>query len=168
MDGRYSVKSAHRLLFDDPYDAHYSNLEEWKKIWMLNIFHKIRHFIWRTCMDCLPLGRTWGVNLDVSCPFCVDHVENYWHILVHCELASKVWIFCGLPNVIRDWGTNLIPSKIDFSLSLIHCRGMINYFFASYYGIYGDNVIPRFEMERVGCTKKLFMVQGFHWRSVCP
>ena len=27
----------------------------WKKLWQINVPHKIRHFAWRACQDILPL-----------------------------------------------------------------------------------------------------------------
>ena len=61
-NGVFSVKNAYWVasqmsLFESAVSSSDGSQEKsfWKKLWQINVPHKIRHFAWRACRDILPL-----------------------------------------------------------------------------------------------------------------
>ena len=61
-NGVFSVKNAYGVasqmsLVESTVSSSNGSQEKsfWKKLWQINVPHKIRHFAWRACRDILPL-----------------------------------------------------------------------------------------------------------------
>lgn len=65
----------------------------WKLIWSLECPNKAKHFIWKVCLNILPMKyqlRPRGVGQDDKCELC-GNCETLGHALWGCKLAGEVW-----------------------------------------------------------------------------
>ena len=103
----------------------------WKLIWSLNCPHKIKHFMWRACLNILPTKhqlRRRGIGQDGNCELC-GCCEMTGHALWGCKLAGEVWgntrlklpFFEITPRDFIDvvWETKLKKPEIDWELFAI-------------------------------------------------
>lgn len=67
----------------------------WKDIWRLKVPPKIKHLLWRMCIECLPTRVRLQDN-GVMCPTrCVSGSSNHEdlnHIFFECSFAIQVWL----------------------------------------------------------------------------
>ncbi|CAA0838802.1 Unknown protein [Striga hermonthica] len=62
--------------------------------WRLNIKGKIKHFIWRSFNNTLPVSNNLkkrGLDVDWVCHRCGDGVETVEHLFFQCDLSKQVW-----------------------------------------------------------------------------
>uniref|UniRef100_A0A2N9IZ60 Reverse transcriptase domain-containing protein n=1 Tax=Fagus sylvatica TaxID=28930 RepID=A0A2N9IZ60_FAGSY len=102
--GIYSVRSAYRLLCEEMY-ANEPGCSDtgvwkqfWKKVWSVQVPHKLRQFLWRACTESLPTM----VNMQrrcivpsARCSFCHFEDEDVRHVLWSCPVLSSVWASHG-------------------------------------------------------------------------
>lgn len=103
----------------------------WKLIWSLNCPHKVKHFIWKACLNILPTKyqlRRRGIGRDDNYVLC-GSCETSGHVLWGCKLAGEVWgnirlklpFFETMPRDFIDvvWETKLKEPEIDWELFTI-------------------------------------------------
>lgn len=101
-NGEYSVKSGYYVANQErtkdegekPSTSLVINTNLWAIIWKLKVPHKIRHFWWRACSNCLAtkenlLKRRCGQSQ--MCPICNQFDETIEHMLFDCHWARAVW-----------------------------------------------------------------------------
>ena len=90
-NGSFTTKSAtwkaHDISSDHP---------EWKFkwLWKVNVMPKIKVFLWQLCHNSLPSRGTLfrrGLQLDPTCPACLNDIEDTDHIFLHCPMARQIW-----------------------------------------------------------------------------
>ncbi|CAA0841432.1 Unknown protein [Striga hermonthica] len=62
--------------------------------WRLNIKSKIKHFVWRSCTNTLPVSlnlKRRGMEVDWICHRCGEEAESAEHLFFNCEIAKQVW-----------------------------------------------------------------------------
>ena len=55
---------------------------------------KIKVFMWQLCHSSLPSRGTLfrrGIQMDPTCPTCLNDVEDTDHIFLHCPKVRHVW-----------------------------------------------------------------------------
>ena len=95
--GVYTVKNRYQSLQDDLTEA---RSEVWVKLWKLSIPPKVTNFMWRTLSGLLPTAnalRSCMVQMDPTCPICLQERESIHHLFLHCHLARECWILTPLP-----------------------------------------------------------------------
>lgn len=104
-DGLYSVKSTYRLVMYQFGDQHQFQIPgNWMAIWRLNVPQKIKVFLWRVCMDCIPTRirlQSRGIECPASCLFCQRNLENAFHYFFTCPGSISVWEREGLWHMIE-------------------------------------------------------------------
>lgn len=100
--GCYSVKSAYMLIQEGREDNLMSNNSGfWRQLRNLKIPSKVKHFLWRASVGCLPnrdILRIKKVNVNPICPMCNEEEETILHILVKCSFAEA----CRTHIVLTD------------------------------------------------------------------
>ena len=77
----------------------------WKRLWQINVPHKIRHFAWRACRDILPLKNNL-VKRNVlqvdTCDRCNVEAKDSINFFGKCTRARELWSSSKLvfPNVL--------------------------------------------------------------------
>lgn len=99
--GKFIVRSCYKWLQGAPGN---SQPEFWKKLWSLKLPGKIKNFLWRVCVGCLPTvvalaGR--GVNVETQCPWCHCSPETDLHVSFSCDFARTVWLSAGLQHLVQ-------------------------------------------------------------------
>lgn len=95
-NGKYSVKSAFRILQED---NNRNTLESscptskplWKAIWKVVAPNCVKNFLWRVEKDILPTrGRLErkGLRIDTICLICCSEKETPNHLFMHCQLSQ--------------------------------------------------------------------------------
>ena len=93
-DGDYSVRSTYRMLVDNENQSLPSSFAPngvgsmWKKIWKVQVPHKIRHFLWCATKDSLPTKQNLvarHIPFGNVCDGCGDHSESVMHVLWLCD-----------------------------------------------------------------------------------
>lgn len=44
-----------------------------------------------------------GVAIPISCPYCVNELENSWHLFTNCSYAQNCWREIELLQVITNY-----------------------------------------------------------------
>ena len=100
FNGQYSVKSAyHYWLSSSNLMINADNSKGWKRLWNLNLPHKIKIFLWRFCKNNIPvryLLRSKGVLNPITCPMCEGDIEHLLHVFFDCTFAQQCWSTAGL------------------------------------------------------------------------
>ena len=77
-----------------------SNLRQfWKRLWSLQIPHKIRHFAWRAARDILLTKSNLvcrNVLGDSTCEECGGASESLFHLFWECTKVKETWSFSSL------------------------------------------------------------------------
>ena len=77
-----------------------SNLHQfWKRLWSLQIPHKIRHFAWGGARDILPTKANLvcrNVLGDRTCEECGGALESLLHLFWECTKAKETWSLSSL------------------------------------------------------------------------
>lgn len=99
-EGQYSVKIGYQLWHNLNVGA--SNViqnEGRKRIWRLDVPHKIKVFLWRFFRNNLPVRkrlRSKGVILPITSPMCTQDIEHQLHVFFDCQFASQCWRCIGV------------------------------------------------------------------------
>ena len=67
----------------------------WKKLWKIQVPHKIRHNIWRATRDILTTKANLvhrHVILEGGCEECGDNLESLLHLCWECPKARETWM----------------------------------------------------------------------------
>lgn len=75
----------------------------WKKVWHLQLPHKVKVFIWRFCRNVVPVRRRLsarGIRIPITCPMCSIDIEHMSHLFFDCEFAVGCWQHA---NIWYDW-----------------------------------------------------------------
>lgn len=106
--GIYSVKSAYTVIQENkPQHDNCGDTRFWRRLWNIKIPPKVKNFIWRAAMNCLPtkdLLRIKRVNVNDRCPLCNEEAESIVHTLISCTFARACW-----NNLLID--TNVSPQQ---------------------------------------------------------
>ncbi|MCH82487.1 RNA-directed DNA polymerase (Reverse transcriptase), partial [Trifolium medium] len=113
--GIYTVKSAYRYAMETLVDnEEYRAPGNWLDMWKLKIPQRVKIFLWRMLMGCLPTRvrlQSKGVDCSENCPHCENNFENEWHLFIGCHKAKLVWEGAGLWNMIE----NLTQNALSFN-----------------------------------------------------
>ena len=66
----------------------------WKSIWRIKVPGKIKHFIWKACLNSLPTKENLlrrKVFQDLVCHLCARESEDVFHALWGCEKIHPIW-----------------------------------------------------------------------------
>ena len=83
-----------------------------EKIWTFQVPVKVKNFVWRSCVNCLPTTvalRKKHVTISDICLGCSNVSKDTFHALVKCPLAKDVWKLTDLGDLsevvdsFRDW-----------------------------------------------------------------
>lgn len=94
-----------------------------KRICKLNMWPKLKFFVWKILHGCLPTKdrvRRKGIQIGQTCTLCSLEEEDAEHLFRKCELSKRIW--AGSPLGIRNDYENSIPTGEWI-------KGFINYFF---------------------------------------
>ncbi|KAH9802749.1 reverse transcriptase domain-containing protein [Citrus sinensis] len=129
--GLYSVRSCYRML-DTLHPPPSSSA--WRKLWLLPVPAKVKHFLWRALTNVLPTADNLlqrRVEVQASCPICHTSSETVFHVLVTCPFAKACWIssvlgFNGSCVSFVHWLEDLFSCRNidDCSLSAMVCWGL--------------------------------------------
>lgn len=114
-DGMYSVKSGNRFWHDNHSTCkRESSSSGWGKIWILEVPHKVRVFLWRICRNNIPVRnilRIKGIQTSIICPVCTNDVEHVLHVFLDCYFAKECWRILGL-----DFDTSQVETCSEWLL----------------------------------------------------
>ena len=97
---KYTVKTGFKLLCeirDSIENLSQASTEErgfWKKLWKIQVPGKIKHFLWRACLNSLATKENLvkrKILLDVACSCCSGAHEDTLHSLWSCNGLKEVW-----------------------------------------------------------------------------
>lgn len=66
----------------------------WRRMWKMQVKEKLKHFVWRCYHNILPTNLQLdmkGIQIDTTCPMCVEGEENLEHLLFNCSRAQVIW-----------------------------------------------------------------------------
>ncbi|XP_075650197.1 uncharacterized protein LOC142620773 [Castanea sativa] len=94
-NGIFSIRSAYKLTLELETNREIgscsdgSNIWFWKRLWSIQIPHKIRHFAWRAAHDILPIKENLSIfTLPSLIPFWI-FFEFLWHILMDAQWVME-------------------------------------------------------------------------------
>lgn len=94
-NGKYTVKTGYQLWHAQNVGAGtVAQSNGWKRLWKLDVPHKIRVFLWRFCRNNVPVKSRLsmkGVRLPLNCPMCNSDVEDLLHVFFACPFALACW-----------------------------------------------------------------------------
>jgi hypothetical protein len=94
-NGMYSIKTAYRLCFNIvPHDNYLSVIGNWRKLWGMQITHKLKHFYWRLLRGCIPTRfnlHNRGVACETMCALYNGAIEDELHLFIDCPHAIFCW-----------------------------------------------------------------------------
>ncbi|KAK6159680.1 hypothetical protein DH2020_003061 [Rehmannia glutinosa] len=105
----YAIKSKSENAYSRYPSASNSN-GAWKKIWQLRILSKIKHFIWKACLNALPTKYKLvekNIAIDPICAICGEGPETLTHLMLECHEVIPVWLHSPL---------RIDPSLLSFGL----------------------------------------------------
>lgn len=85
FDGRLSIKTSIWTNNDKIY--FHSRTKLLNSIWKFNFIHKIKLFAWKLIRGKIPIRRNLkyiGMDINRSCPFCQNHLEDMSHHFKRC------------------------------------------------------------------------------------
>ena len=98
----FSVRNAYKVAMDlsKPIESASSSdgdsmRQFWKKLWKIQVPHKIRHFIWSVACDILPTKANIvhrHVILEGGCKECGDNLESLLHLCWEYPKARETWM----------------------------------------------------------------------------
>ncbi|XP_027071664.1 uncharacterized protein [Coffea arabica] len=104
--GIYSVKTGYSLLKEmtknhrpSKFDQNGQSTEPskemiWKRLWGLNLKHRIKHFIWKYLNQTLPTNETIATRIGKGCNVCRrcgEEVETIEHLFFFCRNVQDSW-----------------------------------------------------------------------------
>lgn len=99
-DGQYTVSSGYqRWCQNQSVNVEVQQSRGWSKIWQLEIPHRIKVFLWRFCLNTVPIRnllRGRGVPVTIGCSMCVGEVEHLRHLFFECSFAKECWQQVGI------------------------------------------------------------------------
>jgi hypothetical protein len=122
-NGKYSVRSAYRLLTEAESSSHQScsDLGTWKKfwktLWSVRVPYKVRHFLWRACSNALPtmVNLSWrGIVTNGRCGFCLGEEEDILHAVWRCSALTAVWGHHGVTKKILRVNHLTFPDVLSY------------------------------------------------------
>ena len=119
--GEYTVKSGYRRLLSSRNVISLGGTSGlWKTIWGLEVPNKVKNFIWRAIVNCLPTKlalKRKHIDISEIGSICNDNVEDVVHILIKCPFARRVWNVSRIGDrsggsvAMEDWWNQLIQGK---------------------------------------------------------
>nr|XP_027093548.1 uncharacterized protein LOC113713943 [Coffea arabica] len=133
-NGLYSVRSAYRVLTEEP-KAFEQELRGpastswsiqsqkiWKYLWKLNIKHKVKLFLWKCLNQALPVRHLIHSRTqqgDPICRVCGEECETVEHALLNCNHVKLVWRMAtiqweGITNLqgcFGSWWTAVMEAR---------------------------------------------------------
>ncbi|CAN1310611.1 Putative ribonuclease H protein At1g65750 [Linum perenne] len=91
-DGKFSIKSAYKLLHELPELPSPAN---WSVVWRWKGPNRIRFFLWLAMQERLLTNqcrKRRHMTEDISCPLCPNEEETVGHVLRDCTFANEVWL----------------------------------------------------------------------------
>ena len=88
-NGFFSIRSSYKLTLELEtnreigYCSDGSNIQFWKRLWLIQIPHKTKHFAWRAAYDILPIKENLvcrKVLADSMCEECGSASESFFHL----------------------------------------------------------------------------------------
>lgn len=126
--GCYSVRSCYKYLHSltpGPF------IGVWRKLWNLNVAHKVKNFVWRAATNVLPTAVNLiskRVNIPPTCAVCLASDETALHSLVECNVAKACWIsssvgFVGHCYFFLEWLDHIFTrcSKEECHVAMMIC-----------------------------------------------
>lgn len=99
-NGHFDVKSGYRPWSNQSsLSVSVPQNKGWSKLWMVNIPHKMRVFLWRLCRNTVIVRnrlRGKGVQVTILCPMCNINVEHLLHLFFDCQYTTLCWSHVGL------------------------------------------------------------------------
>lgn len=155
FQGLFSVRSAYKVALVLKNDGKMgscsdgSNLRQfWRRLWSIQIPHKIRHFAWRAARDILPTKEnlvTRKVSVDSKCEECGVSAKSFYHLFLECSKARDTWahsilfislslvpfrsFFDFLWHIIMDanWGMEDVGLAVTIAWALWTNRNNVHY-----------------------------------------
>ncbi|KAK3205423.1 hypothetical protein Dsin_019469 [Dipteronia sinensis] len=111
------------------------NLEIWwKRLWHMEIPHKVKVFLWKACRHWLPIRVCLAerhIPVEVVCLVCMREPEIVIHALWGCNgLMKRIWYLRNqLAHRERDQGMDMVLSwsmnfLLEFQKANVACNGM--------------------------------------------
>ena len=126
--GEYNVKNGYRrLLSSRNVISLGGTVGLWKAIWGLEVPNKVKNFIWRANVNCLPTKlalKRKQIDISEICPICNDNVEDVIHILIKCPFARRAWNLSRIGDrsgdvvTIEDWWMQIIQGQDKMNTNL--------------------------------------------------
>lgn len=91
--GIYTVKTAYHMAIDTLINRDHLNVDgEWSRLCKLDVPPRVKLFLWKVCMGCLPTHcklQTKVVQCPSLCVMCDSNLENLWHLFFSCESSIE-------------------------------------------------------------------------------
>lgn len=118
-NGVYTARAGYRFWYDQMFGT--SSIPQsngWKRIWRLQIPHKMKIFIGRFCRNSVPVRRRLnakGVTLPITCPMCLHDIEHLLHVFFDCNFARQCWDHVNLSYDMRavEFAPDWLLSKVN-------------------------------------------------------
>lgn len=97
--------------------------ELWNDIWSATTHEKIKHFIWKSCHNVIPVkDNLWRKTVigEKLCPTCNLEPESQEHMLLLCPRTKPFWF--GLQLVVMPFKNNITSLSAWLSDSLRYLR----------------------------------------------
>ena len=118
-NGFFSVRNAYKLALELETNREIDSCSDgsnichfWKRLWSIQIPHKIKHFSWWATRDILPTKENLvyrKVLVDSMCEEYGNAPESFFHLFWEC---SKAWNTWGSSSLFTS--LSLIPFRIFF------------------------------------------------------
>ncbi|KAL8094028.1 hypothetical protein AgCh_035786 [Apium graveolens] len=99
VDGFYTAKFRYHFWYERHSDRGIEvESNGWKRLWKLQVPHKMKYFLWRLCKNNIPVKNSLikrGVPTSIICPLCNVDIEHARHVFLECEYARGCWDYSG-------------------------------------------------------------------------
>lgn len=98
--GKYTVKSAYHWAISLACESQHNRAASstdvigWKQIWGSGVLPRIKHFLWRACVNSLPSKDNLyhrKITRESTYGICGSEVESLVHVLFRCREVVDIW-----------------------------------------------------------------------------
>jgi hypothetical protein len=82
----------------------------WKIIWSSEVLPKVKHFLWKACVNVVPVTGNLNIRKVAQsplCPICKEFTESIEHSMFLCPWTRGVWFYISI-------GYKVDPATISF------------------------------------------------------
>ncbi|XP_074351807.1 uncharacterized protein LOC141690954 [Apium graveolens] len=96
-----------------------------KKVWHLQVPHKVKVFIWRFCRNVIHVRRRLsarGARVPITCPICLNDIEHMTHLFFNYDFAGHFKHHvglreCGFGEIKKSGMRRLSPPRLLWTVA---------------------------------------------------